>query len=375
VEVIVVGSGPAGWAVADACAREGLDTLLVDPDPFARWPATYGLWEDQIPEGVRAMRVSALAAGRTLSRGYAVLDNDSALAVFSGGGARAVAGSVVAAEFGSRGATVVLVSGVRLACAVVIDASGVRRVLSGGTPRGARVEQTAFGVVVPADTPLVTPGAAVFMDGWSTLDDEPTFLYAVPRPSGGILLEETSLVRKPGLPQDILQRRLTARLDAAGVAVPDQATTERVRFAVDVPPPTWWRSGPGPVSFGTAAGMTHPATGYSVGDALTTAPLVAAALREALPRGAHAATAAARAVVWSPAARTVHRLRSRGMRTLLAMPARAMPEFFDEFFTLPDDLQRAYLSGREDVRGTSAAMITLFRTASWRIRRAMALSR
>ncbi|MDQ3578766.1 MAG: lycopene cyclase family protein, partial [Actinomycetota bacterium] len=179
VEVIVVGGGPAGWAVADACAREGLDTVLVNPDPFARWPATYGLWEDQVPEGVQAMRATALATGRALSRGYAVLDNDSALAVFSGGGVRAVAGSVVAAEFGSRGATVVLTSGVRLACAVVIDASGVRRVLSGGPPRGTRVEQTAFGVVVPADTPLVTPGAAVFMDGWSTLDDEPTFLYAV----------------------------------------------------------------------------------------------------------------------------------------------------------------------------------------------------
>jgi lycopene beta-cyclase len=50
------------------------------------------------------------------------------------------------------------------------------------------------------------------------------------------------------------------------------------------------------------------------------------------------------------------------------MPAEAVPEFFDLFFDLPTELQRAFTSGRTDVAGTTAYMATLFRTAPWRLR-------
>ncbi|HEX8761977.1 MAG TPA: FAD-dependent oxidoreductase, partial [Pseudonocardiaceae bacterium] len=33
IDVLVAGGGPAGWAVAAACARLGLHTELVDPAP------------------------------------------------------------------------------------------------------------------------------------------------------------------------------------------------------------------------------------------------------------------------------------------------------------------------------------------------------
>ncbi len=354
VDVVVVGAGPAGWAVAHACREAGLDAVVVGPDPHAPWRATYGLWADQAGDLPAVHATSVRGCGREVARGYAVLDNAAVLARWTG---PAVAGKVVGADFGERGATVVLESGRRLACAVVVDASGVRRVLSGGPVRGRRVEQTAYGVVLP------TEGRdAVFMD-WGR---PPTFLYAIPLPGGRTLVEETSLARRPGLGFAELRARLEERV---GPTAP--LAVERVRFPLDVPPtPLWHR---GCVPFGVAAGMVHPATGYSVGDAVVTAPAVAAALAGALPAGPVRAAAAARAAVWSPGARVVHALRSRGLRALLALPDERLPEFFGAFFDLPDDLQRAYLSGRDDPRGTAAAMAALFRAAPWAIRARLAL--
>ncbi len=366
-DVVVVGSGPAGWAIAHACAGEGLDTVLVAPRPDDVWWPTYGLWADQcgaLPDGAATVTAGAVHAGTTrLPRAYAVLDNASVLAAYRRAPVRVVRGTVVAAERGG----VVLRSGDRVAGRVVVDATGQRRVLSGGRRAGERVEQTAYGVVVPASAAaaLVPPGDAVFMR-WGATEGWPTFLYAVPLPGGRTLLEETSLARRPGLPFADLAARLTSRLAAAGISA--TGAVERVRFAVDVPVA---RPHPGVVAFGVAAGMTHPATGYSVGEVLAAAPAVAATLARELRRGGDRAARAAHAVLWTPRARAVRGLRDWGLRSLLAMPPARVPEFFDAFFSLPEGLQRAYLSGRDDLLGTAAAMAALFGAAPWRLRRVL----
>jgi lycopene beta-cyclase len=54
------------------------------------------------------------------------------------------------------------------------------------------------------------------------------------------------------------------------------------------------------------------------------------------------------------------------------LPASALPEFFDLFFGLPTELQRAFTSGRTDVPGTVAAMASLFASAPWRLRARLA---
>ncbi|CRK56378.1 putative lycopene cyclase [Alloactinosynnema sp. L-07] len=363
VDVVVVGAGPAGWALAHHCVGAGLDTMLVDPAPFAPWPATYGLWLDQcaaLPADSYIRVRTVHAGGRPLDRGYCVLRNDVVLAGFSRG-VTVVTGQVTAADRGPHGVTVALADGTRIACAVAVDASGARRVLSGGPLAGPRAEQTAFGVIVPAAS-FVPAGEAVFMDHWATVGGLATFLYAVPLPDGRVLLEETSLAARPGVPRAVLRDRLAARgVDMTG-------PVEWVRFALDVPPP--WRGDA--VAFGAAAGMIHPATGYSLGDAFALAPRVAAAIADA-PRGK--AGVAARQAVWSPRAQVVHRLRSRGLRTLLALPADRHPQFFESFFTLPSELRDAYLTGREDVRGTAAAMAAVFRAVPWGIRKTILLLR
>jgi lycopene beta-cyclase len=183
-----------------------------------------------------------------------------------------------------------------------------------------------------------------------------------------VLLAETSLARRPGLPLTVLRRRLLARLAAAGVD-PGDAEVERVRIPLDVPA----SAGSGRVvRFGAAAGLTHPATGYGIADALRLAPAVAGAIAGAAAGGSPAGAAAARRVVWPARARMVHRLRLAGLRTLLALGDEETAEFFDLFFALPAHRQRAYLSGRADIAGTAATMAALFGRAPWSLRRKMA---
>ncbi|MFC5288054.1 lycopene cyclase family protein [Actinokineospora guangxiensis] len=364
-DAVIAGGGPAGWALAAACARRGLATALVAPRPDAPWPATYGLWADQavgLPAVVAASEVRA--AGRVLERGYRVLDNAATLAAWMSCGVEAVRGSAVRGWVGGGVSAVRLDTGRELRARVVVDATGHHRRLSGGVRPATRVEQTAAGVILPADAAaaFAPPGGAVFMDGWDTADGVATFLYVVPLPGGRTLVEETSLAARPGIALGLLRERLARRLDRAGIDARD-AAVEHVRFPMDVPV-----RGRGPaVPFGAAAGMVHPATGYSVGDALAAAPAVA----EAIEHG----PAAARSAIWPPAARAVHALRAHGRRVLLSLPPAEVPEFFELFFALPAHQQRAFLSGRTDVAGTSAAMAALFAAAPWRLRRRLAILR
>jgi hypothetical protein len=138
------------------------------------------------------------------------------------------------------------------------------------------------------------------------------------------------------------------------------ASVERVRFPVDVGPPAL-RAG-GAIPFGAAAGLVHPATGFSLAETFRLAPLVASSVRGG-PR-------AVRRVLWPVSARVVYRLRRRGLATLLSLTAAEHEEFFDVFFALPDHHQRAYLSGR-DLRGTAAAMAAVFLAAPNHLRRKM----
>lgn len=106
---------------------------------------------------------------------------------------------------------------------------------------------------------------------------------------------------------------------------------------------------------------------------LQLAPQVAAALAAHLPGHPDRALAAAHATVWSPAAKVIHRVRQIGLEAVLRMPDAEVPRFFEQFFELPDAHRWAYLTGRDDVGGTVAAMASLFRESNWRMRRHLVL--
>lgn len=375
MDVLVVGAGPAGMALAAACGQLGLDVGLLDPNPERPWVATYGMWSPELPADLPATVVAARVAGRAIALTehrlgweYAVLDVAAMRAHLAGQLTEVTVYAGRAVGSPERG-VVALADGSQLRAAVVVDAAGGRRPMDPNRSPRVPAEQTAYGLILDQEsvTSLVAAGEALFMD-WRADHGEsgwPTFLYAVPLGAGKVLVEETSLARRPGLPLSTLRRRLHARLAYHGIAPPKDARSEKVSFRVDHSR----HAGSGVLGFGAAAPLIHPATGFSVAASLQLAPRVAGSLAEHLPDHPDRALAAARDTVWPPAAKAIHRIRQIGLEALLRMPAGEVPRFFETFFALPDAHRWAYLTARDDVGGTVAAMARLFRESDWRLRR------
>ncbi|WP_245721046.1 lycopene cyclase family protein [Nocardia pseudovaccinii] len=344
-DLIVCGLGPAGRALAHRCLAHGMSVTAIDPVPDRPWSATYAGWYDELPgwldPSVIATTVQYPTAWGTrshrLDRTYVVFDSARLRDSLNLDGAQIVADRV--AEI--RHNTVTLASETIFGAKRVIDARGIAR-----SPELA--EQTAYGMVARRDADIEPLFMDWRLDNGAEPDAPRSFLYAVPLSAETMLLEETCLAGRPALDTAVLRDRLHHRLRSRGIELTGTEPIERVRFPVQ-------GGHPGQRRFGAAGAFTHPATGYSV-----TASLAAAD------------TVARDASAWPARARAVHALRSAGLRALLALPPADLPVFFDAFFTLPPELQRAYLSGRTDLGGTVAAMRTLFTALPAPLRRRVA---
>jgi lycopene beta-cyclase len=309
-DVMVIGGGPAGRALARACAQEGLRTAIVDRHPERPWPATYGAWADELPPDtpVKSTSTTVRAYAREehlIPRTYVVLDN---------------------ARLHELPEAVTVLQRPE-AARYTFNATGARK---------GRAEQTAVGTIIESDSTETT-----LMD-WRGKGD--TFLYTLPLGNNRLLVEETCLAGRPAVPLNDLRQRLQARLDPSD-------EEERVRFPLDAPRAKG--------AFGAAAGFIHPATGYSVATALRLAPRVAEAVK---------AGKDPERVIWPRKARIVHAMRKHGLEVLLRFDAEETKDFFEAFFKLDPDLQRAYLSGREDLALNVKAMNALFLTAPSHLR-------
>ncbi|NLU81199.1 lycopene cyclase family protein [Rhodococcus sp. HNM0569] len=349
-DVVVVGLGPAGRALAARCSALGARVAAVDPLPHAVWRATYAAWTNELPDWLppdaRAATVvpSAFARTRhTLARSYTVLDTARLQSLLDIGNCQIYAGRAVNVQRDG----VLLEDGTSVRGRRVVDARGALAL-----PGTAR--QTAFGLVLPTATasPALAGADAWFMD-WredngAGPDEQASFLYAMPVGGDATLLEETCLVGRPPLPIATLATRLRARLAARGVEPDGTEPTERVSFAVE----SRGARGSGVLPFGARGPMMHPGSGFSLAAALRAADGYALALTSGGT---------------PPSVRTervVHGLRRAGLRTLLALDADANRDFFEAFFELPASRQAAYLSGHADIRGTVAAMAGVFRAVS-----------
>jgi lycopene beta-cyclase len=373
-DVVVLGDGPAGLALAAACHRGGLDTVVVGRD--AAWTATYAAWLDEVSprEAVFASTMTMDAVGHrrsTLGRRYGVLHSGALRHVLDV--APRVRADVTVVDH-LRDASVVRCDGSPgdLRARLVVDARGARA--EPGVPL-----QTAYGLVLD-ERPDGIPGEGGVLMDWQTpltgaagQGDEgpaagrplpPTFLYVVDLGNGRWLVEETALAHRHPLPFDVLRQRLAARLGA------DLTNRARAVEHVSIPLRAGVPTSAGPtVLFGAAAGYVHPATGYSVAASLTAADRVARAITAALPLGEASDRAAmVRSAVWPVGHVRARALHDYGLAALLRLSASEIQTFFDAFFALPTDQWSTYLRIDADARAVAGVMAKVFGASPWRLR-------
>jgi lycopene beta-cyclase len=378
VDVAVAGAGPAAWATAAACADAGLSVALVAPEPHQPWRQVFGAWIDDVPSMVpwrhRWDEVRVVGTREhTVARAYGLIDNDALASALRRDSVAVVEGRVVGFGHQSLGSAVMLSDGRIVEARLAVDATGAGTTTTVHRARAAMRRdpawQSAYGVAARFERPPVPSGTCTLMD-WS--GPYGTFLYAMDLGDGTTFVEETELAARPMRGVDQLAALLDERLGGA-VAGAQVQWTETVQIPMDLPVPAAGRA----AAMGAAAAMVHPATGYSVARSLRAAPVLAAAVADAL-RVRRVSTPELAAVAWravwpSPWRRS-HRMYASGLRAVMAMDPPERRRFFDAFFELPVDLWAPFMRGEQTPGQVAACAWELFRSAPTDVRRRLTVA-
>ena len=383
-DLLVIGAGPAGLALAAASCELGLRTTLVAPRPTAPWEANYGSWEADLtgisaPVHQRWSRARVCGEGwsKSLDRAYVQLDRrqlqqgllERALAA----GLVLENGTAASASHGPDGSELLLSDARSLRGRVLVDCGGHRATLVQPGQPVASAFQLAWGHRIRVKLHPWSPQEMVLMD-WTRGPDEapgpPTFLYVMPFDEQHLFVEETVLAAR--LPPDpgFLQARLQARLERLGLEAGAVEEVERCVIPMDTPRPPPQRV----LALGGAAGMVHPATGYSVATSLRLAPLLARAIASGLEHGGPDEAARVGWETLWPGPRvdaaTVLRF---GLEAILSLDADGTDRFFRAFFEPPPEAWAPMLSSESTARQLAQVMGRMFLSADMPLR--LALSR
>ncbi|MFT5586702.1 MAG: lycopene beta-cyclase [Cognaticolwellia sp.] len=362
-DLLVLGAGPAGLALAQAASAQGHKVAVLSPKPHRPWEQMLCAWLDELPAGTptQATWAQALvhlgeAQSRSIERPYALLDNEALQAQLSqgleihDGRAEQVTHSDDFSQVNE------------LRARVLVDATGHKPAVLQVPSTPPVGWQTAFGATLVGEHGLPID-RAVFMD-WRTADDSeapalPTFLYALPLGPDRLFVEETSLIAGQAPTMESLKSKLLLRLDGMGLRG-DLTSPERCLFPMGGALPSIQRV----VPFGASAGMVHPATGYSVGRSLRSATGVAKALDPSLDPVA--ASAKLWSAVWTPSARRARVLHMMGARIIENLDTYQTRAFFGAFFDLPVPVWSRYLDSESS---PVWPMLKLFGSAEAPVRR------
>lgn len=380
-DVAVIGAGPAGLAIAAACAGEGCDVVVIDEAHDAPWVPNYAVWADEVHDPELSSchdgqwSVAHVFLGsehRALPRTYARVHGPRMKEALAGrvraGRGRFVPQRVTAVSHDDDATRVTLADGATVSARVLIDASGARSPFTAREPQGAATFQTAYGLVARLSSwPTHDLWWMDFRDDHLRPDERalPTFLYALPWSDGRVLVEETALVRQPAVSLDLLQDRLARRLAHMGVRVESVESVERCVIPLDVPLP---RRAQRTVAYGAAAAMVHPATGYQVAAALARAPGLARVIAATLHEGPAATSRAAWSHLWPASRVRARRLMSFAAASLATLDGESTRGFFRGFFALPPEEWQAFLSDALSVGEIASVMTSLFRETNAGVR-------
>ena len=79
LDLLILGAGPAGLALAAQARRRGLRVAVMAPDPMRPWTQTLCAWTDELPDAPLSARWSRVRvkvdSQRVFDRSYGLLDN------------------------------------------------------------------------------------------------------------------------------------------------------------------------------------------------------------------------------------------------------------------------------------------------------------
>lgn len=387
-DVLLVGGGPAGLTLAAELGRRGVSVLVVHESWGTKWARSYGSWAGGLPPDLAEIAGTGrferpcvtFSTGERKSVEHAYVRFDTARLQAALEERAAQAGAVFfhgrfegTLDEGGEGVAVAEdPHGQRqhLRARVIIDCSGgafARRQHQSAAP----AFQSAFGVWMEVDRTPFGSDSMSLMDLRATEADgvpEKSFLYAMPERSGLLFAQETVLASRRPVSMKVLQARLQARLRQTGVQVRQTLESERCLIPLGLPPP---RAGAREMlSFGAAAGLIQPSSGYCLASILRLAPRLAEVLTSELDAKSRPARLHERAMeaLWPDDARRTFALQLMGLETLLRWGARQTDAFWQAFFDLPGDTAPRFMDGRLSASEMTAAMLRIFFRVPLRLR-------
>ena len=394
IDALVLGSGPSALSIAAALGKENLQVeVLSEIDPQQPWPFTYGIWGEEVDQlgissllehrwsntvsffGQGSKEINNLDNAPTKHfRDYGLFDkiklqqywlNQCDMASI-----RWHLGKAVDIDIKNFETCVKTSEGKLLNARLVIDATGYKPAFSKIPDEGPIAVQTCYGIVGKFSSPPVEEGQFVLMDyrcdhlSEKERLEPPSFLYAMDFGQNTFFLEETSLGLAPPMTLEVLKARLNKRLESKGIKLIELEYEELgVFLPMNIPIPSLDQ----PIlSFGGAAGMVHPASGYLVGSLLRRAPVLAKAISKAMKNKSTPSQEIAKKgweALWPKELIRKKALYTFGLEKLMRFKEDQLRDFFVEFFNLPNNQWYGFLTNTLSLKELVSSMWQMYKKA------------
>ncbi len=395
-DITVIGGGPAGLILAYSCLNEGFSVSVIDKDPSDTWYQKYCFWKEEIqsselPDDLRVLLEdatekswdSALArinddSETTITSSYCMFNTKTLQKTIQDKivslGGRLIKDSIKVIEH-KKQHSIAKGLGVYISKVVVVSNGSASELLS-YKESSKPAFQVAYGQLLNIDSNrfgdvCVDSSTAGFMDYQAPLGDlkefdkPPSFIYTLPMTQNQVFLEETILATRDDVEWSLLKNRLDIRKRELNLTSAQVVDEEYCKIQMGGGLPEFGRT----LSFGAAAGFTHPVTGFQMTRSIRTAPRLARALKIHWDSQIDVLCTSAWESIWTTSELRNRNLYLLGLDILTNFNLTETQYFFEAFFTNSEKNRSHFLSGWGDSKCIEASMWKTFTKASLNTKR------